>query len=498
VIGAPAHELTWVAAAPLWQAALGTPATLRRPTILGWGRDDFMEDLLATLASAPGKIADRVASGPSRSFRERLPGEAYDATPAVDAGMLKLYQPVHGWFYLVAGSLVCQLPGLPDHAVDLAAGEKAGFVIRRLGEAGAELALRVDAAGKRSWAPVTAPDALEDGEDVLPVFPLGYQDAGRQRRLFAGLLPAGNQELLFSAPLVSDPADAGLKPPPADALAAVQARVTGAIRALQSPPSPPPTPDQQREISRFALLDLADFLRFYLPGVLDALQHGTPLTGKAAALAAILRSRTADPTVDGATLAALLATILDAPLTSAFRYNLANADRSLPGDLDAALHDALDEANPGALAAPADAPRISQSRYVARLVYRRPQCAPLRRDVVSPPSEPFLIAPYFDPEAPSRPIRISLPFDPSIQGLRKFRKNVRFVLSEALRQKTSTPRINDKIDGPNLECGAVELSIPIITIVAMIILFVFIALLNIVFWWIPFVKICLPRIKVEA
>ncbi len=71
------------------------------------------------------------------------------------------------------------------------------------------------------------------------------------------------------------------------------------------------------------------------------------------------------------------------------------------------------------------------------------------------------------------------------------------VLSDALKQKVKRPSVNDKIDGPGVDCGALELSIPIITIVAMIILFVFIAILNIIFWWIPFVKICLPSITVE-
>jgi hypothetical protein len=35
-------------------------------------------------------------------------------------------------------------------------------------------------------------------------------------------------------------------------------------------------------------------------------------------------------------------------------------------------------------------------------------------------------------------------------------------------------------------------SIPIITLCAFIVLMIFIQLLNIVFWWLPFLKICLP------
>ena len=37
-----------------------------------------------------------------------------------------------------------------------------------------------------------------------------------------------------------------------------------------------------------------------------------------------------------------------------------------------------------------------------------------------------------------------------------------------------------------------SLSIPIITLCAFILLFIIVQLLNIVFWWIAFFKICLP------
>jgi hypothetical protein len=37
-----------------------------------------------------------------------------------------------------------------------------------------------------------------------------------------------------------------------------------------------------------------------------------------------------------------------------------------------------------------------------------------------------------------------------------------------------------------------SLSIPIITLCAFIVLMIFLSLLNIVFWWMAFFKICLP------
>ena len=42
-----------------------------------------------------------------------------------------------------------------------------------------------------------------------------------------------------------------------------------------------------------------------------------------------------------------------------------------------------------------------------------------------------------------------------------------------------------------------QLSIPIITICALILLLIIVALLNIVFWWMPFFRICLPIVESE-
>jgi hypothetical protein len=48
-------------------------------------------------------------------------------------------------------------------------------------------------------------------------------------------------------------------------------------------------------------------------------------------------------------------------------------------------------------------------------------------------------------------------------------------------------------DGDSLGFGEIcSFSIPIISICALLVLMIFVSLLNIVFWWIPFLKICLP------
>jgi hypothetical protein len=137
--------------------------------------------------------------------------------------------------------------------------------------------------------------------------------------------------------------------------------------------------------------------------------------------------------------------------------------------------------------------------YVLRCVFQRPNCGPLQPDVVSNATEPFAISSFFDFDAPSRPIRIPMPVDTSIKGLRKFNKNVGIMISKQLReQMASVTDLQKALDG-NLASGEpfdlgviCSFSIPIITICALIVLIIFLFLLNIVFWWLPFFRICLP------
>jgi hypothetical protein len=147
-----------------------------------------------------------------------------------------------------------------------------------------------------------------------------------------------------------------------------------------------------------------------------------------------------------------------------------------------------------------------------RCVYERPACGPLHEDVVSEPTDPFDLAGFFDPDAPARPIRIGLPLDTTPAGLRKFDKNTAFVMSDILcgqlaRFKAIT--FGDLIrsvlpwplhkdldvpdSGPCVGGGTIcSLSIPIITLCALILLIIIVTLLNIVFAWLPFFKICFP------
>ena len=73
------------------------------------------------------------------------------------------------------------------------------------------------------------------------------------------------------------------------------------------------------------------------------------------------------------------------------------------------------------------------------------------------------------------------------------------MMSNQLRAQMS--RVGDAKKALNGELGAEQqfdlgvlcsFSIPIITIVALFLLMIFVVLLNIVFWWLPFFRICFP------
>ena len=162
--------------------------------------------------------------------------------------------------------------------------------------------------------------------------------------------------------------------------------------------------------------------------------------------------------------------------------------------------------------------RIDVSTYfVIRCVFERPNCGPLKPTVISDPTEPFLMAGFFDPDAPARPIRIGLPIDTTPAGLRKFDKNTAFMISDVLCGQIDRAKglglgdlvrtvlpwpLHKDLDVPdngpckddvNLSLGMIcSLSIPIITICALILLMIMVSLLDIIFRWMPYFIMCLP------
>lgn len=154
--------------------------------------------------------------------------------------------------------------------------------------------------------------------------------------------------------------------------------------------------------------------------------------------------------------------------------------------------------------------------FVLRCVHVRCDCGPLKPAVLSAASERFQLASFFDPDAPARPIRISLPLDTTPAGLRKHSRNTAFVISDVLCGQIQRAKGLGFVDlvlsvlpwpfhkdldmremGPCQRGGTpigmiCSLSLPIITICALILLTIIVSLFDLIFHWLPWFVICFP------
>jgi len=154
--------------------------------------------------------------------------------------------------------------------------------------------------------------------------------------------------------------------------------------------------------------------------------------------------------------------------------------------------------------------------FVIRFVHLNEDCGPLHPPRLSEPTTRFQLASFFDPDAPVRPVRITLPADTSPAGLRKHARGTAFVMSNMLCGQVQRAKglgfidlvlqvlpwpLNKKIDlgdGGGCKNGSVDigmicsLSIPIITLCALILLMIIVSLLDFVFRWLPWFVLCFP------
>lgn len=139
-----------------------------------------------------------------------------------------------------------------------------------------------------------------------------------------------------------------------------------------------------------------------------------------------------------------------------------------------------------------------EGRYEVRAfvrVRRDDGCPP--RLVWSAPSHPFTIAPWFESgDAP--PVQVALPDATDRNFLRRLKPNVAFAVPENLFNQLRGTSLEKLMNGERGGSGTIGLdwicgfNIPIITVCAFFVLSVFLGLLNFVFFWLPFVKICIP------
>ncbi len=161
--------------------------------------------------------------------------------------------------------------------------------------------------------------------------------------------------------------------------------------------------------------------------------------------------------------------------------------------------------------------------FVLRFVHVNADCGPLHPPTLSTASEKFQLASFFDSDAPARPIRITLPMDTSPAGLRKHAKGTAFVMSDMLCGQVQRAKGLGLVDlvrhvlpwplhkelnvgdgggcknGTGVDIGMIcSLSIPIITICALILLIIIVTLLDFIFRWIPWFIMCFPVPKLKG
>lgn len=501
-----AETFDWVKPSILWQQG-GAGMSRRgffRPALHEFTTDKFMEDFLAAAASATGG-----------AFRSSL------ARPPAGLDHLKFFQPVHGNFYLTSASLCCRVAGFPDREVRPGEGESVFFVLRkRVGPA--EYSWDASEA-KLGWRPVARPDAVADGEERLPLF---RTTTGQGRQIFFGYVPVSSQDTYAAAPSAELPPanreDPRIQELDGRFIGPLANPLTFGPATLGADNHPVPELTQRRS-SVYILLELWEYLDLYLPEVAAALRDGTTsaLAGKSRALTDYMASSRGKFGGTSLRLDAALRQVAarqealnlpgDADVAAlGFNedYNLKknpltglddpNTDDDFRGRVEAALAEAPETA-PAPVAQP-KLPTQAGDRYVLRYVYLRGRCDPPHL-YVSRPTKSFELAPFFDPDAPGRDIRVGLPVDVSLAGLRKFKKNVGFIISKELNKKLEgiAGQEKDVLDNKaDVKDGGIDIgficsfSLPIITLCAFILLMIIVVLLNLVFWWIPLLKICFP------
>jgi len=577
-------QIQWLAPSPLWSPlTAGTDKTaFRAPSLLRFSSDTFMTDLQTLLSQTPASLVNFVAQ--PETWRSPAVGLATTTSTSASsvaanasqtAPTLKLFQPVHARFYLVAASLVCRLPGLPDHTVKVNQGEKTTFVLRRVqpvstavnpastpfSEQNYTEYAWIPGATPPGWVPASA-NSIAPGEDKLPLFATTFGTNGTRRRMLAGVIPAGRKQTYVGGVALTQTAGQVAPSTAVDPRAIdFQGQVldpwadlvnwAGNLQDVTPGQGSTASADvlAAAQSSAYILIDFANYLASNLPPVWTAVKNasGSGLTGAQLALYDAMGATMGDAldanrytlaqaialanSFDGAFESEVLpvppnpapSTPVPQPLPSGYPGPLLTdlSDPQLESLIGRAsdpdslsqrqiltlIVAALNQVGPAPISPvppPTSNPQNPQGDdwYIVRCVYDRPQCAVLTLPAVpimSPASQIFQLGSYFDPDAPARRIQVALPVDTTAATLRKYDKGVAFMISDQLnRQMQRATGLKDLMNGEVGPSGGFSLgmvcsfSIPIITICAMIVLMIFVILLNIVFFWLPFLKICFP------
>ncbi len=502
-----AHAVTVNGAFP----ATGNSQRLR-PTVLELRDQAFLERMFDQLGSAEGRLALRGQQAGTRK----------------DDGTLRLFQAVHRLFNVVLLDVSCA--GLGSPRLDAKKIVSSGLVVRRVGRNGLQGWMHE---GGRVVGWKDLPASME-GYDVEP----GQR---RQRRL------GSNHKLLRQLAEYDPGADwqeqsASLFTAPPEVIsAAKRTYLHGAVPLTSSErvegAAAPAAPFSRDDIlSRMpSLLKQGDSGRSGLPPTGMLISRSMRDDPAAEPLFSLLRYLanecglyTGDE--DAAELRDVLADILlsgwgslgnflqqahgilmglpedpDDPPPSATQITTPASWPNISASVADAIVSAIDtamQARWARMAAPEGRFDGREHRYVVQCFVRidsGTECPPV--SLWTEPTEPFEIVPWYE-SSDVAPTVVELP-DVTRDSLKKLKPNVAFKVPESLQKILDNLNVKGLMDGEEpaksswgfgMICG---FSIPLITICAFIVLQIFIGLLNLVFWWSAYIKICIPFPKKE-
>jgi hypothetical protein len=452
-------------------------------------------------------------------------------------GVLELGQPTHRRFHLVVLEAVCQTPGRPP--IDPARLAGMGLVLRRIENDGTRSGWMKAGAVLRGWLPITVAELDPDpatrlqtrpgaagqiaamiaarrggevlAEEMLPLFVAPPAVcAARGRTIIYGIVPVASSE---RAATTDVPDFNNL---PADEAGAMADHLSGYLKArpLLAMPRPGTPLDPRWAVLQAPAAGDVDADRLHVLGVflhqlmveLGAFGSGSAASALMAELAAITLPMERDQdnkvtrTMPASDFVRTAAAVLiggeanGGGLTMPLEWPAIDAGRG--ARLTTAALACLTQRYRQVVA---ETPKFDRddNRYAVRAFVR------VKGHDACPPklvwsddfSEPFRIVPWWDGDGPAT--RVALP---SLSQLRAAKPGVTFELPPALANllNSDMKKLKDGDGSAPSELGIgwlCSFSIPIITICAFIILNIFLSLFDIIFFWMAYLKICIPYPK---
>lgn len=500
-----------------------------KPVLLQMNDDDFPNAFLRDLSAMPPPSSS-LAAMPQLSSAKALP-----SAPNV---VVTMYQPVTRVVHLAMVQLCCESPGYPR--VDPKRVRSAGLVIRQIplggGPPSAALAWLKNAQGQFSWVQRNATQADDDPDPTKrPQLQSGRADLDQllaaqtlstaqaevftpafvaapdicnaaQRTLVYALVPTASSE----ASTLQSPSVAQL-----DHKSIRQVLPTLLKAGKHNAPSADLSVDYQYMSDDYAKAhNASDFQTFsaalrMLYTVFDAFNQDNPGASKLLKVLNTHLVHMADgsgrPMGEFYREAATKLIDYDPNGPDALpvpQFKMPHAWKFIDKAAESEILDAMApllQSQANAIAAPQGRFQESSRTYCARLFFRikgeTPTCPP--ELVWSCYSDPFRIAAWYESGGRAvAPVPLPDPFDRNV--LKSAKPTSSFAVPARLMNAIGNASLTGLSNGTAPSGGGVGLgwicsfSIPLITICAFFVLSIFLSLLNIVFFWMAFIKICIP------